>query len=103
MGKEVIIQELFSFSPAIRYVAIYLEDQLIFKQREEVTDNSAGETDRFEELLVNPTLLTLASQREYRLWRFEVANYWVWQFQPISTGNSKWPHFILPRKDRGFE
>lgn len=32
-------------------------------QRDGTPDTSAGETDRFEELLVNPTALTLASQR----------------------------------------
>ena len=64
MDKKKIIQELFKFSKNIRYVAIYSNSDLIFEQKEAVnTSASSGETDRFEELLVNPTLLTLATQR----------------------------------------
>jgi len=63
MEKETIIKNLFEFSSDIRYVAIYADSELVFKQREETYDSSSGETDKFEELLVNPTLLTLAKQR----------------------------------------
>ncbi|WP_187269560.1 hypothetical protein [Flagellimonas hymeniacidonis] len=63
MSEKQIIKNLFQHFPDIRYVALYLDDMLVFQQRDNVTDNSSRETDRFEELLVNPTLLTLASQR----------------------------------------
>ena len=64
MNEEAIIQQLFDFSPAIRYVALYRNGHLVYKQREQDLEGaSAHETDRFEELLVNPTLLTLAGQR----------------------------------------
>ncbi len=58
-----IIENLFHSFPNIRYVALYWNNELVFKQKEETQDSSSGETDRFEELLVNPTLLTLATQR----------------------------------------
>jgi len=58
-----IIATLFNQFPDIRYLAIYSDKNLVSKQREETIDSSSGETDKYEELLVNPTLLTLASQR----------------------------------------
>jgi len=63
MNKELIIERSFDFSPEIRYVAIYQDGDLLFKQREDTQNTSSGETDKFEELLVNPTLLKLAEQR----------------------------------------
>ncbi len=64
MQKETIINELFKFSDHIRYAAIYCNDDLIYRQKDEALDGaSSGETDKYEELLVNPTLLKLASQR----------------------------------------
>lgn len=61
--KNNIIDFMFNFSEDIRYVALYLNNELTFKQRQQTPDSSSGDTDRFEELLVNPTLLTLARQR----------------------------------------
>ncbi|MEM6738263.1 MAG: hypothetical protein AAF149_02045 [Bacteroidota bacterium] len=63
MNNEKIIDALFSAFSDIRYVAIYVDNSLVYKQKEETPDSSTGETDRYEELLVNPTLLKLASQR----------------------------------------
>ena len=64
MKKEEIIQELFEFSRDIRYVAIYDEQELLYRQRQStLTEASSGDTDRFEELLVNPTVLKLTEQR----------------------------------------
>ncbi len=64
MNKETLLKELFEFSEAIRYVAIYTDEDLVYRQRNEsLPDASSSDTDRYEELLVNPTLLTLASQR----------------------------------------
>jgi hypothetical protein len=61
--KNQIIDDLFNFLVQIRYVAIYQNHELIFKQREQTSDSSSSETDKYEELLVNPTLLTIARQR----------------------------------------
>jgi len=58
-----LIAALFDRMPAIRYVAIYRDGSLAMRQRPDLNDASAAESDRYEELLVNPTLLTLARQR----------------------------------------
>lgn len=63
MNTELIIENLFERFEAIRYVAIYIDENLVFKQKANAENSSAGGTDKFEELLVNPTLLKLASQR----------------------------------------
>lgn len=57
------IDAIFLLSPAVRYVAIYRDGVLVSRERPGVAAASAAETDRYEELLVNPTLLTLARQR----------------------------------------
>jgi len=58
-----MIKEIFSLSDEIRYVAVYREGKLKMKARATTVDASNPESDRYEELLVNPTLITLASQR----------------------------------------
>lgn len=55
--------EIFSVSPSIRYVAIYRAGELSLSQRSDLRSASSSESDKYEELLVNPTLLTLATQR----------------------------------------
>jgi hypothetical protein len=63
-SKELINALLKQFEE-IRYVAVYSLNQLFTKQRnnEPIETPSSSESDRYEELLVNPTLLKLASQR----------------------------------------
>ena len=58
-----LIEALFARSPAIRYVAVYQDGLLTAATKPGVTDTSAAESDKYEELLVNRTLLTLLSQR----------------------------------------
>jgi hypothetical protein len=58
-----MIESIFKISDNIRYVAVYKNGQLESKSRSATLDSSISETDRCEELLVNPTLLKLASQR----------------------------------------
>jgi hypothetical protein len=58
-----IIERIFAVAPAIRYVALYRDGKLASRQRDNVAGASASESDRYEELFVNPTLLTLARQR----------------------------------------
>lgn len=60
---DKIIASLFQFCEQIRYVAIYRNEHLTAKQKQEHPDSSSGESDKYEELFVNPTLLTLARQR----------------------------------------
>ena len=63
MNFEQIINDLLHAYREIRYVAIYSNNDLTSKQRNNVSESSSANTDRYEELLVNPVLLTAARQR----------------------------------------
>ena len=63
LNKSQVIEKLLESYQFIRYVAIYTDNKLISKQRESISDNSSSESDKYEELIVNPALLTLARQR----------------------------------------
>lgn len=54
---------LFDLAAEIRYVAIYRGGELYSAQRDNLDGASTAESDRYEELLVNPTVLTLVRQR----------------------------------------
>lgn len=58
-----MIENIFKLSESIRYVAIYRHGLLESRAKSNTSDASSSESDRYEELLVNPTLLKLASQR----------------------------------------
>ena len=58
-----MIDDIFSLSNDVRYVAIYRDGHLVTKSKEGTIDASSSDSDRYEELLVNPTLITLATQR----------------------------------------
>jgi hypothetical protein len=58
-----ILPAVFAVSPAIRYVALYQGGELQSQQRSGIAGASAGESDKYEELIVNPTLVTLIRQR----------------------------------------
>jgi hypothetical protein len=58
-----MIEAIFKLSESIRYVAVYRNGRLELQSRARTLDASSSESDRYEELLVNPTLLKLASQR----------------------------------------
>lgn len=58
-----MIEKLFQLSDSIRYVAVYKNGQLDTRSRADTVGASSSESDRYEELLVNPTLLKLTSQR----------------------------------------
>jgi hypothetical protein len=57
------IERIFKRSGHVRCVAIYANGTLESQQREGLGDASAGGSDRYEELFINPTLITAASQR----------------------------------------
>ena len=64
MNKDLeIVEKLLKFSDDIRYAAIYKNSELTSKEKRNSEDHSAAESDRYEELLVNPALLKLARQR----------------------------------------
>ena len=87
-----MIESIFRLSDSIRYVAIYKNGQLESKSKSKTLDASSLESDRYEELLVNPTLIKLASQRgnidcgglDYLLVRY--GNFFQFVF-PVSTGH----------------
>lgn len=58
-----MIDDIFAVADKIRYVAIYRDGQLQSRSREGTQNESSFESDRYEELLVNPTLLMLTTQR----------------------------------------
>jgi hypothetical protein len=60
---DQVIAALFELTPAVRYVAFAQGQSTVLREREGLAGASSGESDRYEELLVNPTLLTLARQR----------------------------------------
>ena len=90
--REKFTDELFEISGHIRYIAVYDQNDLFMKQRSDINNVSASESDKYEELLVNPTLIKLASQRgnidcggfEYLIIRY--GNFFVLLF-PIRNGH----------------
>jgi hypothetical protein len=63
LSHDELIDRCFDLSPDVRYVAVYRDGILRSRERAGVADASASESDRYEELLVNPTVLTLVRQR----------------------------------------
>ena len=57
------LDSFFALTNDIRYVALYRNQQLAFRQKDGISDNSLLESDKYEELLVNPSLITIARQR----------------------------------------
>jgi hypothetical protein len=56
-------EAIFSLGPHIRYVAFGDGQRVETAQRDGIAGASDADSDFFEELVVNPTLLTLARQR----------------------------------------
>ena len=55
--------DFFALAQDIRYVAIYRDRTLTADARPDLKNASASESDKYEELFVNPTLLKLTTQR----------------------------------------
>ena len=53
----------FRISNEVRYVALYLDGQLTLHERPGLANSSKPESDKYEELIVNPVLMTLVRQR----------------------------------------
>jgi hypothetical protein len=58
-----IIEEILSISKDVRYIAIYNNESILSFVKPDLGDASSSESDKYEELIVNPTLLTLVRQR----------------------------------------
>src|SRR5574339_422041 len=60
---DELMDSIFSIANDIRYVAIYENYELITSERPGIEHSSSSESDKYEELIVNPTLLKLVTQR----------------------------------------
>jgi len=60
---STLIEDLFALAPEVRYVATYLDGVHLSAQRPGLAGASSSESDKYEELIVNPTLLKLVTQR----------------------------------------
>lgn len=60
---DQLISSVFALGPQIRYVAVASGQEVETRQRPDLSSASSSESDRFEELLVNPALVLLARQR----------------------------------------
>ncbi len=58
-----LIESLFQVHSSVRYVALYTDGTLTSRERAGLSNPSASESDKYEELIVNPTLLKLVQQR----------------------------------------
>jgi hypothetical protein len=63
MPAASLMSKIFAIGDHIRYVAVAHGQQLQMQSRSDLADASSSESDRFEELLVNPSLLLLTRQR----------------------------------------
>jgi hypothetical protein len=63
MQAEKIIGDAMALTAALRYVAVYINGHLSTSERSGISGSSASESDKYEELIVNPTLLKLTTQR----------------------------------------
>lgn len=60
---ERVISSIFDLGPQVRYVAVARGQDVTLRQRSGLTAASSAESDRYEELLVNPALVVLTTQR----------------------------------------
>ncbi|MBZ5527123.1 MAG: hypothetical protein LAN71_04365 [Acidobacteriia bacterium] len=89
---DATIQELLQTYPEVRYAALYQDGKLESAVKPGLSGASAGESDKYEELIVNPTLLKLVTQRgeidcggaRYLIVRY--GNFFEW-VQPVRGGH----------------
>ena len=62
-SHDTVIDRCLALSPDVRYVAVYKDELLRCRERPGLAGASASESDKYEELLVNPSVLTLVRQR----------------------------------------
>jgi len=97
-----VFESLFRLSQAVRYVAIYRHGVLTMAERPNVRVPSSGESDRYEELLVNPTVLTLTrAARRHRLRRTRVRARSLWAVLPTRAPGAGRTRIDLDRAGGG--
>lgn len=57
------LESLLALAPTVRYAAIYRDGDLASREAPGLANASSSESDKYEEIIVNPTLLHLARQR----------------------------------------
>ena len=62
-SREGLAQRVLALDPGVRYVALAAGQHVETHERPGLADASSSESDRYEELLVNPALIMLARQR----------------------------------------
>lgn len=89
---HAIADLLFQRHPEVRYVALLRGDTLALQARPDLRGASASETDRYEEWLVNPAVLTLLRRRGDldcggldHVW-IRYGNFWTGLF-PLADGH----------------
>lgn len=60
---EQVSEQVFASSDYIRYVAVYYHGKLQSVSKPDLAGLSLWDSDKYEELIVNPTLITLLRQR----------------------------------------
>jgi hypothetical protein len=60
---DQLLAGILELGPEVRYVAVADGQNVKTRQRHDLSGASSSESDRFEELLVNPALVLLAQQR----------------------------------------
>ena len=87
-----IHEALFALSSQVRYVALLRGKELGLHERPGITGASESETDKYEELLVNPALITLLKRRGEldcggldHVW-IRYGNFWTGVF-PLEDGH----------------
>ncbi len=60
---QSVLGQIFKISTAVRYAALYQSGKLMSQQRTEAANTPSSESDHYEELFINPAILTLVKQR----------------------------------------
>lgn len=63
LSGQDLSDSILAVSAQVRYVAIYRDGQLQMQERPGLLNSSSTESDKYEEVIVNPTLLKLVTQR----------------------------------------
>jgi hypothetical protein len=90
MGQ--VTQDILTSSADIRYAALYKNGQLETAAKAAVAGASTSESDKYEELLVNPSVLKLVTQRGNidcggaRFVLIRYGNFFQW-IQPVRGGH----------------
>jgi len=91
-AQAKVVEQILDASPDFRYVALYVDEHLETISKSGTSGSSGAESDKYEELLVNPAILKLAAQRgnidcggaRYVLIRY--GNFYQW-VRPVRGGH----------------